>query len=109
MRTDAEEFAALGRLIGERLTAAKGPVRVLVPLSGFSGLTGRRLHDLDGRELGPWAQPETDQVFVETLRAHMAAGTVIEAPLHINDPRFADLCVDTLLQWLPASAASARR
>ncbi len=31
MRTDADELAALGNLMGERLRAAKGPVRVLDP------------------------------------------------------------------------------
>ncbi len=97
MRTDADEFAALARLIGERVAAAKGPVRVLVPLRGFSGLTGRPVHDLAGNEVGSWAQPETDRVFVDTLRSHAPAGTVTELLLHINDPQFADACVDALL------------
>jgi uncharacterized protein (UPF0261 family) len=105
MRTDADEFAALGRLMGERLTAAKGPVRVLVPLGGFSGLTGRRIHNLAGKEVGLWAQPETDRVFVQTLRTYMPAGALAELPLHINDPQFADACVDALRDLLPKSAA----
>jgi uncharacterized protein (UPF0261 family) len=97
MRTDADEFAALGRLMGERLSAAKGAVRVLVPLGGFSGLTGRRVHDLAGNDVGPWAQPETDRAFMESLRAHLVGAIVTELPLHINDPQFADACVDALL------------
>jgi len=101
MRTDADEFAALARLIAERVAAAKGPVRVLVPLRGFSGLTGLPVHDLAGREVGSWAQPETDQVFVDTLRPHVPAGTVTELPLHINDPQFAEACVDALLASFP--------
>jgi uncharacterized protein (UPF0261 family) len=109
MRTDAEEFAALGRLIGERLTAAKGPVRVLVPLGGFSGLTGRRLHDLAGNDRGPWAQPATDRVLVEKLRAHLPGGMTTELPFHINEPAFADACVDALLQWLPTRSAALGR
>jgi uncharacterized protein (UPF0261 family) len=100
MRTDADEFAALGRLFGERLSAAKGPVSVLVPLAGFSGLTGRRVHDLDGNEIGPWTQPHTDRVFVDTLRNHLSAGTMKELPCHINDPPFAAACVDELLGLL---------
>ena len=35
MRTDAEEFAKLGQLMAERLNAAMGPVRVLIPFEGF--------------------------------------------------------------------------
>ena len=97
MRTDAAEFAALAGLIGERITAATGPVRVLIPIRGFSGLTGRPVHDLAGKEVGSWAQPETDRVFVDTLRSQAPAGTVTELPLHINDPQFADACVDALL------------
>ncbi len=52
MRTNAEEFAALGKLMGERLRAAKGPVRVLIPRDGWSALTGRKTHDLSGRDIG---------------------------------------------------------
>ena len=52
MRTNAEEFAALGQLIGERLSAAKGPVRVLIPRGGWSALTGRKAHDLAGARAG---------------------------------------------------------
>jgi uncharacterized protein (UPF0261 family) len=109
MRTDADEFAALGRIMGERLRAARGPVRVLVPLGGFSGLTGRSMHDLTGNEVGLWTQPVTDRVFVETLREHVRGGTVAELPLHINDPQFADACVDALLEFLPGRPAPRRR
>ena len=35
MRTNAEEFSSLGRLFGERLRAAKGPVSVLIPGGGM--------------------------------------------------------------------------
>ena len=73
---------------------------MLIPLGGFSGLTGRRMHDLAGNEVGLWAQPDTDRVFVETLRAHLPGGTVTELPLHINDPQFADACVEALLALL---------
>ena len=35
MRTNAEEFAALGKLMGERLAAAQGPVTVLAAAKGL--------------------------------------------------------------------------
>jgi uncharacterized protein (UPF0261 family) len=100
MRTNAAEFAALGRLMGERLAAAKGPVRVLVPMRGWSQLAGRRSHDLAGRDIGSWTQPETDRVFVDTLRRYLSADMIAELPHHINDSEFADACVDELIGML---------
>ena len=95
MRTNAEEFAALGKMMGERLSAAKGPVTVLVPLHGMSALMARRMTDIDGNDAGPWAQPDTDRVFVDTLRRHFG-GDIRELPLHVNDEDFARACVAAL-------------
>jgi uncharacterized protein (UPF0261 family) len=97
MRTNAEELAALGQLMGERLSAAKGPLRVLVPAGGWSALSGRRTCDLAGRETGPWARPDTDRVFVDTLGRHLPGTAIRELPHHINDAAFADACVDELV------------
>ena len=104
MRTDAEEFAVLGKLMGERLRAAKGPVRVLIPLKGFSAITRRMMHDLAGKERGSWAQPDTDRVFIDTLRQNYPGGAIAELPLHINDNEFADACVNELTALLPTRA-----
>jgi uncharacterized protein (UPF0261 family) len=100
MRTNAEEFAALGTMVGERLAAARGPYTVLIPRGGFSQLTARTMHDIAGQPLGPWAQPETDAVFADTLRRHIPADRIRELPQHINDAAFADACVDELLRLL---------
>ena len=69
MRTNAEEFEKLGCEIANRLNAAKGPVRVLVPLEGFSEHTKRRAHDLAGNDKGPWKRPEEYQLFMDTLKS----------------------------------------
>lgn len=100
MRTNAEEFATLGRLIGERLAAARGPVRVLIPNGGWSQLVGRKTYDLEGGEIGEWAQPQTDRVFVDTLGHYLAADAVTEFPHHINALEFADACVEALIGLL---------
>ncbi len=98
MRTNAEEFAVLGKLMGERLSRAKGPVRVLIPLGGWSALTGHKTHDLTGTtQIGAWAQPETDRVFVETLERHLPRDVIRKLPHHINDTAFADACVDEMM------------
>lgn len=96
MRTNAAEFETLGSMFGERLREASGPYTVLIP-NGFSALTKRRMHDISGKDIGPWAQPETDAIFVSTLRRYIPNEHIRELPHHINDAAFADACVDTLL------------
>jgi uncharacterized protein (UPF0261 family) len=98
MRTNGEEFDALGQLMAERLNQARGPFIVLVPKGGFSEHTSRIAHDLDGRPAGPWRQPETDAVFTRSLRAHLTKGELRELDVHINDPAFADACADAFLE-----------
>ena len=93
MRTNAEEFATLGDLMGERLAGALGPVRVLIPTEGWSQLAGRPTSDLAGSEKGAWSQPDADRVFVDSLRRHLSNEVVAELPHHINAPEFADACV----------------
>lgn len=98
MRTNAEEFDKLGCEIGNRLNAAKGPVRVLVPLEGFSEHTMRRAHDLDGNDKGPWRRPEEYQLFLGSLKKHVKAAPIEEFALHVNDTVFADACVDAFVE-----------
>lgn len=105
MRTNAEEFAALGQLFGERLRAAKGPISVLIPGGGMSALVGRKTYDLAGNERGAWAQPEVDRVFVETLKRYLPSRAIKELPYHINDAAFAEACLTEMLALLPARAS----
>ena len=109
MRTNAEEFAALGTLFGERLRAAKGPVRVLIPTRGMSQVVGRKTCDLAGNEQGSWTQPETDRVFIDTLRGHLPGSMIRELPNHINDAAFADACVEEIVSLLRVAPRAARR
>jgi uncharacterized protein (UPF0261 family) len=97
MRTNAEEFSKFGRLFGERLRAAKGPVSVLIPSGGMSQLVGRKTFNLAGNECGAWAQPETDRVFGETLKRYLPANAIKELPYHINDAGFADACATEMI------------
>jgi uncharacterized protein (UPF0261 family) len=98
MRTNAEEFEKLGREFAKRLDAAKGPVRVLVPLEGFSEHTKRRAHDLKGKDMGPWKHPEDYRIFADSLKMHLKAARIEELMLHINDSAFADTCVDAFVE-----------
>jgi uncharacterized protein (UPF0261 family) len=106
MRTNAEEFSTLGKLFGERLRAAKGPVSVLIPGGGMSVLIGCKTSDLAGNELGAWAQPEIDRVFVETLKRYLPTSAIRELPHHINDTAFTDVCVAELFAMMTAQPRS---
>lgn len=98
MRTNAEEFEQLGREFAARINVAKGRVRVLVPLAGFSEHTRRRAHDLQGNDKGPWKRPEEYRIFVDSLSSQLKTARVEELGLHINDPAFADACVDAFVE-----------
>ena len=97
MRTNADEFEKLGIEIGNRLNAARGPVRVLVPSEGFSEHTKRRAQDLAGNDKGPWKRPEEYRLFMDSLKTHLQAAPVEIFPMHVNDTAFADACVDAFL------------
>jgi uncharacterized protein (UPF0261 family) len=99
MRTNTEEFQKLGRTMAQRLNTARGPVRVLIPLEGFSEHTKLRARDLAGNDRGPWRRPEEYRAFTEALKTNLNPRVhVEELPLHINDARFADACVDAFMQ-----------
>jgi uncharacterized protein (UPF0261 family) len=97
MRTNAEEFDKLGRAMAQRLNQARGPVRVLVPLNGFSEHTKRRAQDLAGNDRGPWQRPGEYRAFTDALEAELHGVDVQELPMHINDAAFADACVEAFL------------
>jgi uncharacterized protein (UPF0261 family) len=98
MLTSTEEFERLGREFATRINAAKGPVRVLIPIEGFSEHTKRHAHGLDGEDRGPWKRPADYQSFLNNLKPNLKSVKVEELPLHINDNRFADACVDAFVQ-----------
>lgn len=108
MRTNGAEMDELGRAFAERLNAATGPVRVLVPSRGYSEHTKRKAHDLSENELGPWAQPETDAAFSAALTANLTHGTVEELPHHINEAAFADACVAAFLELMGSAKGGTR-
>lgn len=88
MRTTPEECAEVGRVIARRLSGARGPCSVLVPLRGTSAISaeGRPFHDL-----------EADRALFETLEEHLDQTVELVAlDLHINDPEFATALADTL-------------
>ncbi|MCL4189385.1 MAG: Tm-1-like ATP-binding domain-containing protein [Rhodobacteraceae bacterium] len=83
MRTTAEENAAMGRWIGERLNRMEAPVRFFLPEGGVSAL------DAPGQ---PFDDPAARRALFEALEATVrqtAARQLIRLPHHINAPEFA--------------------
>ena len=100
MRTNREEFEALGVLMAEKLNRAQGPLSVLIPTRGYSEHTKRKAHDLEGREAGDWRQPEVDAAFAASLAENLKTGEIITLDLHINDAAFADACAEKMIEML---------
>jgi uncharacterized protein (UPF0261 family) len=96
LRLDRTEEAALGRLVGERLNEASGPVRVVAPLRGFS------LVDAEGEAL--W-DPGADRAFLDALEDTLGPEIGFEAvDAHVDDPEFADVVADRYLALVPEVA-----
>lgn len=94
MRTTADECAAVGRIIAEKLNRAAGPTTVMLPLRGVSALD---------REGQPFYDADADAALFAALREHLSeAVTLVELDLHVNDPAFADALAERLLDQLPA-------
>lgn len=93
MRTNADECAALGRILAEKVNAYSAPVSVLLPLRGISIISteGQPFHD-----------PAADAALFNAIRQHLRPGIpLVELDVTINDPIFAAACVNALLPHLP--------
>ncbi|HSJ93370.1 MAG TPA: Tm-1-like ATP-binding domain-containing protein [Gaiellaceae bacterium] len=98
MRTTPEECAELGRRIGRKLNAARGPVTLFLPLRGVS------LIDTEGQV---FFDPEADKALFDALRETLDPGVdVREVDTHVNDPDFARAMADTLHAHYEAWAAA---
>jgi uncharacterized protein (UPF0261 family) len=85
VRTSKEDLEQVGRAIAERANRATGPIKILIPLRGYSDAS---------REGAPLHDPGADRVFVEALKRHLDSRVqVIELDCHINDDAFADAVI----------------
>lgn len=87
MRTTAEENAAIGRWMIDRVNRMEGPVRFLLPLQGVSAI------DAPGK---PFHDPAADAALFAAIRAAWKPAPnrkLIEVDAHINDPAFAEAAV----------------
>jgi len=86
IRPSHEEMRQVAEMIVRKLNAAKGPVRVILPLRGMSigGLKGGSSYD-----------PEGDQIFFKTLRKGLNYNIpVYELDCHVNEEPLAKKVVE---------------
>jgi len=89
MRTTPEECRDLGRILAQKVNASVGPVTVLLPLGGISmiAVPGQPFHD-----------PAADDALFSAIRKWLSPGIpLVELDCAINDPAFAEACVEQLL------------
>lgn len=92
MRTTVNENAELGRIMAQKLSQAKGPTTVIIPMQGVSAI------DTQGQ---PFDSPEARTAWIRNLKENMSDNvTVIEMDNNINDDAFAIRLAETLLQNL---------
>lgn len=97
MRTTPEECAELGRIIVGKLSGARGPVSLFVPLKGVSAI------DVEG---GPFYDAAADEALFEALRANLSDNVELHELEHnINDPEFAQAMVDKLIEYVEERGA----
>jgi uncharacterized protein (UPF0261 family) len=88
MRTTPDECRELGRRIGRKLSGAKGPTALFVPLRGVSmiAVEGQPFHD-----------PEADAALLEGLRDTLGGNVEVhELDTDVNDETFALQMADRL-------------
>jgi uncharacterized protein (UPF0261 family) len=86
VRTNQEEIKIMGETIAGLCNKAQGPVKILVPMNGFSAF--------DHRE-GPLHDPEAPGIFIKSLEKKLNDKSCLEAlPFYINDSEFAQAIID---------------
>jgi uncharacterized protein (UPF0261 family) len=91
MRTTPDENACIGASIAHKLSAAKGPVAILLPARGVSAI------DKEGQ---PFDDPVARKALHDAIRSGVHGIPVTELDLHINDPEFANAAANKLLELM---------
>ena len=94
MRTTPEECHRLGEILAEKINGSTGPVTVLLPLRGISVISAA------GQ---PFYDAGADTALFDTLKAKLRPGIEVrQLDCNINDPVFAEACVESLLKNIAA-------
>ena len=86
VQTKQEEINILATTIADLCNSAEGPVKVLVPINGFSAF---------GHKEGPLHDPAVPEIFRNALENNLDDKTCLEAlPFYINDAEFGRAIMD---------------
>ena len=92
MRTTVEENRGLGKVIAEKLSMAKGPTALMLPLGGVSAI------DAPGQ---PFYGPEEDAALFEELRRGIGPNVeLVEMQNNVNDDDFALAAAKKLIELM---------
>ena len=92
MRTNKQESIILGERLAQKLNQSATAATIVLPLKGISQI------DAAGEV---FYAPEANQVLFQAIKNNAQAPVkVIEADAHINDPEFAALLVNVLLELI---------
>ncbi len=92
VRLVPDEMREVGKEIAEKLNKAKSPVKVFIPLKGWS------FPDREG--LAHW-EPEGNEALVDALKDNLdPAIPLVELDAHINDPDFIDPVVEEFMDMM---------
>src|SRR4030042_6144588 len=87
-RTNIEELRLAAKAVIEKLNKAKGPVKFLIPVRGWSSLSVKEQ---------PLYDPDADRIFVEELRKQLKPEIEVrKLDMHLNTPEFAIAVVEAL-------------
>lgn len=90
LRMSTEELLQVAHVFAEKLNRAKGPVRLVVPLKGWSSVD---------REGNPTYAPDEDRRFIQELRAYFKPDIEIrEVDANMEDPAFAETLLEVALE-----------
>ena len=99
MRTTPEENRELGRELGRKVSASRGPAAIMLPARGVSAI------DRDG---APFDDPAARRALFAVVRETSGSIEVIELDRHINDAEFAEAAAGKLLELMATSATGPR-
>lgn len=101
LRLSPGELAAVAGVFAQKLNQARGPVKVLIPLAGWSGIDGPGavLHD-----------PEGDRTYVDELRRSLKSEIEVrEIEANLEDREFALEVIRAFKEVLPRAAPDPAR
>jgi uncharacterized protein (UPF0261 family) len=100
MRTTPDENAQMGEELARKVSLAKGPSAIMLPLQGVSAI------DRDGQSFD---DPAARAALYNAIRAHRGKAELVEMDVHINDPAFAEACAQKLLELMGQRQSTANQ